>query len=68
MEQENRISRTFRLEKDLADGLKLEATLREINGVEPASQQDIVEAALRSWFETEALSGTVSASNRKKSA
>jgi len=52
----NYVARTFRLERELADALKLEATLREINGATPSSQQEIVAAALRSWFEREALS------------
>ena len=54
--KEKQVARTFRLERELADALKLESTLREINRVEPSSQQEIVTAALRAWFDREALS------------
>lgn len=52
---EGYVARTFRLKRELADALKLEATLREINRVEPTSQQEIVAEALRLWFDQEAL-------------
>ena len=49
------VSRTFRLNCEMANRLALEATMRRVSGEEPDSQQGILEEALGLWFNVRGL-------------
>ena len=44
------VSRTFRLDEEMAKRLAVEATMRKVSGEQPDSQQGILQEALGLWF------------------
>lgn len=50
MERKEVVTRAFRLSREVVRELQLESFTRKMNGLEPSSQQAIVEEALWAWF------------------